>query len=243
MGRTIMQFKTALLLLASFSIPGASIAQTPQQDVPTDADLDLAKFTRDKVAFTDRLLTVIEKDIVPLTQAGVRKGNKLFGGAVIRKSDLSVVVAVTNSETGNPLLHGEITAINEFYKIPRDKRPAAKDCIFICTHEPCPLCLSGIIWGGFDNFFYLFSYEDSKNAFNIPHDLRMQKEVFRVEDGNYAQKNYYWSSWGIKELVDGFDEQERIDFTKRIDALQKKYDQMSAIYQRSKNTGAEIPLN
>ena len=130
-----------------------------RQDVPT-AD-DLAVIAIEKVAFIDRLLTVIEKEIVPLTQEGVRKGNKLFGGAILRKSDLSTVVAVTNSETGNPLMHCEITAIFAFYEIPRDKRPPARDCIFICTHEPCPLCLSGITWGGFDNFFYLFSYEDS----------------------------------------------------------------------------------
>ena len=125
-----------------------------------------------------------------VTQKGVRKGNMLFGGAIIRKSDFSTVVAVTNAETGNPLMHGEISAIHAFYDIPRDQRPAAKDCIFICTHEPCPLCLSGITWGGFDNFFYLFSYEDTNDAFNIPHDLRMNAEIFRVANGNYAQKNY-----------------------------------------------------
>ena len=29
---------------------------------------------------------VVEKEIVPKTQKGVRKGNKLFGGAVLKKS-------------------------------------------------------------------------------------------------------------------------------------------------------------
>jgi tRNA(Arg) A34 adenosine deaminase TadA len=190
----------------------------------------------------DRLLSVVEKEIVPLTQKGVRKGNKLFGGAILKKSDLSTVVAVTNSETGNPLLHGEITAINAFYERPRGQRPLAKDCIFLCTHEPCPLCLSGITWGGFDNFFYLFSYEDTKDAFSIPHDLRMNEEIFRVKDGNYAQKNYYWKSWGLKELIDSCDEEDRKRFTARIEVLRKTYDEMSEIYQRSKDKGAEIPL-
>jgi tRNA(Arg) A34 adenosine deaminase TadA len=147
-----------------------------------------------------------------------------------------------DSETGNPLLHGEITAINAFYEVPRDQRPAAKDCIFVCTHEPCPLCLSGITWGGFDNFFYLFSYEDTKDAFNIPHDLRMQEEIFRLRDGNYAQKNYYWSSWGIKELVASCNEKDRERFTTRVERLRKTYNKMSEIYQKSKDKGAEIPL-
>ena len=71
------------------------------------------------------------------------------------------------------------------------KADSTKECIFIATHEPCPLCLSGITWTGFDNFFYLFSYEDTKDAFNIPHDLKILEEVFRCPDGNYAQRNYY----------------------------------------------------
>jgi tRNA(Arg) A34 adenosine deaminase TadA len=235
---------TALVVLVSLLFPALdgslAHADPPKQDVPTEADL--AKITDDKVQFIDRLLTVIENDIVPKTQKGVRQGNKLFGGAVIKKSDLSTVVAVTNSETGNPLMHGEITAIFAFYDVPRDMRPSAKDCIFICTHEPCPLCLSGITWGGFDNFFYLFSYEDTKDAFNIPHDLRMLEEIFRVRDGNYAQKNHYWSSWGLRELIASCEETDRSRFTKRVDALRKTYDEMSEVYQKSKGSGAEIPL-
>lgn len=230
----------ASLLLASLLICFSDSADPPMQDVPTEADL--SKITKDKVQFIDRLLTVVEKEIVPLTQQGVRSGNKVFGGAVLTKSDWSTVVAVTNSETGNPLLHGEITAINAFYAVPRDERPLAKDCIFVCTHEPCPLCLSGITWGGFDNFFYLFSYEDTKDAFGIPHDLRMNEEIFRVRNGNYAQKNYYWSSWGLRQLISSCGAKDRKRFTKRIDALRKTYDEMSAIYQESKNQGAEIPL-
>jgi tRNA(Arg) A34 adenosine deaminase TadA len=179
-------------LLPGAGSPGTRELHKPAQAVtPTEADL--AKIAQDKVQLIDRLLTVVEKEIVPLTQQGVREGNKLFGGAVLKKSDLSTVVAVTNAETGNPLLHGEITAINAFYNVPRGQRPPAKDCVFLCTHEPCPLCLSGITWAGFDNFFYLFSYEDTKNAFNIPHDLKMLEEVFRCPDGSYAQKNHYWA--------------------------------------------------
>lgn len=37
--------------------------------------------------------------------------------------------------------------------------------------------LSGIPWGGWDNFFYLFTYEDTRDAFSIPHDIRILEEV------------------------------------------------------------------
>lgn len=71
----------------------------------------------------------------------------------------ATVIVATNAEAENPLLHGEITLINAFYAIPRAQRPRVKDCLFLPTHEPCPLCISGITWGGFDNFFYLWTYE------------------------------------------------------------------------------------
>ncbi len=107
----------------------------------------------------DRFLSVIEDDVVPKTRAGVAAGNKLFGAAILRKSDLSLVVAATNTETENPLFHGEIATLNAFYRLPAASRPAARDCLFLSTHEPCPLCLSAITWTGFDNFTYLFGYE------------------------------------------------------------------------------------
>lgn len=237
--RTHHLYRVAMIV-ALATIVDMSFAQSPQSDTPTDADL--ARLTTDKVALVDRLLTVIEQEIVPKTQRGVRGGSKLFGGAVLSKSDLSTVVAATNSETGNPLMHGEVTTIFTYYDIPRDQRPAAKDCIFVSTHEPCPLCLSSITWGGFDNFFYLFTYEDSKDAFGIPHDIRINQEIFRLPDAEYAHKNHYWSAWCIKDLIASCPEQDRKRFEARLSQLRKTYDEMSAIYQQTKDQGAEIPL-
>ncbi|CAF4327503.1 unnamed protein product, partial [Adineta steineri] len=56
----------------------------------------------------DRLLTVIEQDILPKTQIGVTQGNKIFGAAILKKSDFTVVIAETNNEVENPLWHGEM---------------------------------------------------------------------------------------------------------------------------------------
>src|SRR6218665_319790 len=113
----------------------------------------------DTALLVSRLLDVIEFDIAPVTRKGVARGNKLFGAAILRKSDLSVVVAETNNEIENPLWHGEMHAIKRFYEIA--DHPAPRDCLFLATHEPCSLCLSGITWSGFDNFYYLFSHQDS----------------------------------------------------------------------------------
>ena len=205
-------------------------------------DDDLARFTSDRNAFIGRLLDVIEHEIVPRTRAGVENGDKIFGGAVLRKSDLATVVAVTNHESANPLNHGEIATINAFYAIPQDQRPAAADTIFLSTHEPCPLCLGGLTWGGWDNFFYLFSYEDTTDAFAIPHDVRINEEIWRVPDGEYEHKNRYWCAWHIPELIAGCEPEVRAGLAARRAALVTTYDELSATYQRSKGTGAEIPL-
>ena len=57
----------------------------------------------------NRLLEAIEQEIVPLTQQGVKQGNKLFGAGMLRKSDLSTIIVGTNNETENPLFHGEVS--------------------------------------------------------------------------------------------------------------------------------------
>lgn len=160
-------------------------------------------------ALLERLLDVIEFDIVPLTAGGVSGGNKLFGAAILNKADGSLVLAETNNETENPLWHGEVHCLKRFYEIPRADRPDTRDCLFLATHEPCSLCLSAITWTGFDNFYYLFSHEDSRDSFAIPHDLAILKEVFRLDPGGYARTNAYWTAHSLPDMAAALPEPER----------------------------------
>lgn len=189
-----------------------------------------------------RLFDVVEHDITPLTAKGVAKGNKLFGAAILRKSDLSLVLAETNNEMENPLWHGEVHCLKRFYEMPRADRPDTADCIFLATHEPCSLCLSAITWTGFNNFYYLFSHEDSRDSFAIPHDLKILKEVFTLDPGGYNAENAYWKSFGLRRLVAGMPEAEREHLEVRLAAITAKYDRLSEVYQASKADN-EIPLN
>ena len=205
----------------------------------------------DTTTLTHRLLDVIEFDIAARTREGVAGGNKLFGAAILRKSDLSLVIAETNNETENPLWHGEIHAIKRFYELPADQRPATADCLFLATHEPCSLCLSGITWSGFDNFYYLFSYEDTRDSFGIPHDIAILREVFAVPDPGtgsvspdrplYNHENAFWQSHSITEMIAGLDERDRGPLAARLDAIDAFYNGVSAIYQEGKGSKG-IPL-
>ena len=190
----------------------------------------------------DRLFSVLEGDILPKTRAGVSDGNKLFGAAILRKDDLSLVIAETNNETENPLWHGEVHCLKRFYEIPADQRPATSELIFLSTHEPCSMCLSAITWAGFDNFYYFFSYEDSRDAFAIPHDLKIMKEVFTLEDGEYNKSNAFWDSHSMMGMVAEMPEDKKADYQSRARAISDEYDRLSAKYQDGKAEN-DIPLN
>ena len=193
----------------------------------------------------DRLLTVMETEIIPLTREGVKKGNKVFGAAMLRKSDLSTIIAGTNHETENPLWHGEIYTINQYYEmVNRDesRRVDPKNVIFFATHEPCTLCASAITWAGYDNFYYLFSHEDSRDSFNIGHDLRILKEVFKHDPGGYARQNAYWTAYRVVDLINNCDAKTRDGFLERVGKIKKIYAEMSDIYQKNKGEARNIPL-
>jgi tRNA(Arg) A34 adenosine deaminase TadA len=202
-------------------------------------------------ALISRLLDVIEKDVAPVTAGGVARGNKLFGAAILRKSDLSVVVAETNNEIENPLWHGEMHAIKRFFELPEDQRPAVKDCLFLATHEPCSLCLSGITWSGFDNFYYLFSHQDSRDSFAIPYDIQILQAVYAVpepETGTvspgrdlYNRRNDFWVSHGIQDMIASLDRNNREALMARFDDINALYAELSDTYQKGKGVKG-IPL-
>ncbi|MCR4266171.1 nucleoside deaminase [Nitratireductor sp. ZSWI3] len=198
--------------------------------------------TSTDAALVNRLLDVVEMEILPKTENGVAKGNKLFGAAILRKSDLSLVLAETNNELENPLWHGEVHTLKRFYEMPKAIRPDTRDCIFLSTHEPCSLCLSAITWTGFDNFYYLFSHEDSRDSFAIPHDLKILKEVFTLDPGGYNAQNAFWKSFAIARLAAGLPEAEAGPALARIERLATAYRALSDAYQAGKAEN-DIPLN
>ena len=123
-----------------------------------------------EIQLFDRLCDVIERDIVPKTRMEVATGSKVFGAAVLRKADLSLVLAETNHEAYSPLWHGEVYTIKMFYE--KQGHPDAADCIFLSTHQPCCMCASALARAGFREIYYLFGYDHTEADFNIPHDRR-----------------------------------------------------------------------
>jgi len=138
--------------------------------------------------------------------------------------------------------HGEIHALKLLYELPRAQRPAPRELLFLATHEPCTLCLSAITWAGYDTFYYLFSHEDSRDSFNIGHDLRILKEVFKLGPGEYARTNAYWTGYGIRDLVNNCEGPIKARYLERIARLERTYAEMSDVYQ-SRKADTDIPLS
>jgi tRNA(Arg) A34 adenosine deaminase TadA len=197
------------------------------------------------------LLSVTESSIVPLTRAQVSSGSKLFGAAILSRSTLEPVTVATNNERASPLLHGEINCIQTFFASPQEGRPQTKDCIFFATHEPCSLCLSGITWSGFNEFYYLFTYEDSRDLFGIPYDIDILQSVYQVPSPAdttetlaarplYNRTNKFFKACSIADVVATMeDETEKKKWTAEIARVKAIYNDLSDTYQKGKATGQE----
>ena len=186
----------------------------------------------------NKILDIFLNNLIPETKISVSKGNKIFGAFVLNKTDLSLVVTGVNNEIENPIYHGEISTIINFFKL-RNLNP--KDYLFISSHEPCSLCLSAITWSGFDNFYYLFHYEDTESTFNIPHDLKILKEVFKIDKGQYSKNNTFWQSYSILEEIKELQNSEKDKLLAKIKEINKLYEDISNNYQSAKNSN-HIPL-
>jgi tRNA(Arg) A34 adenosine deaminase TadA len=184
------------------------------------------------------LLDIFIDTLIPETEIAVQKGNKIFGAFIIKKSDLSIVITGTNNEITNPLYHGEISTLFNFFKI---KNLNPKDYYFITSHEPCSLCLSAITWSGFDNFYYFFEYNDTKSSFHIPHDLNILQEVFNIQGGEYNKVNGYWKSFSIIDQIKENEDSNKHNLIKKIDKIKQLYADLSTQYQNAKISN-NIPL-
>ena len=188
------------------------------------------------------LISKILEEIIPASKISISKGNKIFGAAILKKEDLSTVVIGTNNEIVNPLFHGEIFTIYEYFSLNLNKKIKPSECVFLSTHEPCSLCLSAITWSGFDNFYFFFPYKDTKDKFKIPHDLNILKEVFNLNNGNYNKNNNYWKSYSIIDEISKLNDSEKYKVNDQINKIYQEYEELSRLYQKNKDKNI-IPFN
>jgi tRNA(adenine34) deaminase len=69
-----------------------------------------------------------------------------FGTVIVRASDLTVMASGVNTTRRNPTFHGEIDAINDYVR--QYGSEGWDRMILYTTGEPCPMCMSAIVWAG-----------------------------------------------------------------------------------------------
>ena len=187
-----------------------------------------------------RYLDVIEKEILPKTRDGVAAGNKVFGAAILLDDDneKSTLIADTNHEIECPMYHGEVYVIQKWYSQQHPHNPSS--CIFLSTHEPCCMCISSIVWTGFQKVFYLFPYETTAKQ-GIPHDIKIMHELWQVP--SYKKQNSFISTACLIDLINELPSSPQQQSLKdRVDQLSCLYDDLSKKYHSEKTQNDQNSL-
>lgn len=84
-------------------------------------------------------------------------------GAVITNANSGIILAKGVNQTfQNPVLHGEMVCINNYVNQQGNKNWA--DCILYTTGEPCPMCMSALVWAGIGGVVYGSSAQTIKKS-------------------------------------------------------------------------------
>lgn len=72
-------------------------------------------------------------------------------GAIIVNSKGEFIIAFNTVKTDGPTAHAEINVIQKLKKMQAEKK---EELILYSTVEPCPMCMSAIIWAGIGTIIY-----------------------------------------------------------------------------------------
>ena len=119
----------------------------------------------------------------------------------------SIHIEFVLSPLHNCLSFREMKVIYEWSKTcpPASRGPVAKSSIFLSTHEPCCMCISGITWTGFERVFYFFPYEITSEQ-GIPHDMNIMHELWGVK--SYRKQNQFCNTANLMEMIRNLEESE-----------------------------------
>ena len=75
-----------------------------------------------------------------------------FGAVIVRAADRQLMASGVNKGNTNPILHGEIVAINDY--VGRHGNHKWDEVILYTTGEPCPMCMSALAWARIGGVVY-----------------------------------------------------------------------------------------
>jgi tRNA(adenine34) deaminase len=75
-----------------------------------------------------------------------------FGAVIVRAADGILLAEGVNDSRHNPVLHGEIVCINAY--VAAHGNLGWEEAVLYTTAEPCPMCMSALIWAGIGGVVY-----------------------------------------------------------------------------------------
>ena len=107
--------------------------------------------------------------------SSLREHNSGFGAVIVRKDQVIVQAHDTDTASGDPTAHAEMTAIRSASAM-FDKN--LNGCLLIATHEPCPMCSTAILWAGIRDVAFGFSIKEGIQQGRKRIDIPL-KEIFQ----------------------------------------------------------------
>ena len=75
-----------------------------------------------------------------------RLGYYPFGAVIVRPPAAELLAQGANNSSVNPTYHGEIVCMNDY--VAQHGNQDWDGCVLYTTGEPCPMCMSALIWAG-----------------------------------------------------------------------------------------------
>ena len=89
-----------------------------------------------------------------------RQGDYAVGAVLVKGYRIVVVCSNRSKRDESPIAHAEMLAITKASKILKSRH--LNGCVLYCTHEPCPMCASVIVWARLKGIVYGARYQDMK---------------------------------------------------------------------------------
>lgn len=85
-----------------------------------------------------------------------------FGAVITNASSGAILARGVNKTFENPILHGEISCLNNYVSQHGNKNWG--DCVLYTTGEPCPMCMSALVWASIGGVVYGSSIQTIKKS-------------------------------------------------------------------------------
>ncbi|MGI2295096.1 nucleoside deaminase [Paenibacillus sp. GXUN7292] len=101
-----------------------------------------------------------------------------FGATIVKGDEIIAVVSNTMMRDTDPSAHAEMVAVREACK--KLGTMNLEGCTVYATCEPCPMCVSVMIWAGIKEVYYCNTSEDAdKFGFS---DMHLRKYLKGIDD-------------------------------------------------------------